>query len=887
MTTRRTLSERAYAALLRWYPADFRREFAPDMRDLFRDHLRATRARSGMLGVTLLWFRTIPDLLLTGIHVHEANMLEAILQDARYAVRILKKNALFTAIAVLVVALGTGAVSTIYSVANAVILRPIPGVVRQNEVVSITRTRGDRATSRSASYPFYRYLAEHSKTMSSIVAWDMMPTTLSTGGEGVVGHANLVTTNYFDALGVRPTLGRFFVPDEGRMDASAFVVVISHELWQRMFASDSAILGRPLMVSGRRFTIIGVAPPKFTGVMPVLRIDTWVPMSTQPVMRRGGNLLTSVGSGWLDVFGRMKPGTSIEQARVELAALTKQFAGDVEAGRYDDQATFISVNLATITGLPGGADTPILAFFVVLLAVSGLVLLIASVNVASMLLARAVARRREIAVRLALGAARARLVRQLLTESLILFASGGVLGVGLAFLGTRALASISLPVDVPIFIDATPDARAIVVTLLVALVTGIVFGLAPALQGSRGDVASTLRSDTSGSGRSRSGLRNALVIAQVAASLLLLTASGLFLRALATGHRVDPGFAIDHVTTASLDVTLAGYDTARSQAFYATLAQRIRGLPGVTAVGYTRVLPLSMNNTGYDVTIPGAPNALRQSNANAVDGDYFELLRQPIIAGRGLLPSDNASATKVAVVSQHFAERAFPGQSPLGRVIKLDSADAVTIVGVTRDVKFARLDERPAPFLYLPLAQRWRSDVNLLVRTTGDAAQLIPVIRREVRALDPTLPPPVTVTLERAAAVSLLPQRFAAVITASLGGAGLLLAAIGLYGVLAFSVAQRTREIGVRIALGAVRSQVLRMVVGEGLRVVAIGVMIGLVLAVLATRALAPFLFGVSPLDATAFVAGVASLAAVGVVASWLPARRAAAADPMVALRQE
>jgi predicted permease len=883
----RTFSERLYAALLRWYPTDFRRDFAPDMRDLFRDHLRAARARSGAGGVTLLWMRTIPDLLLTGLHVHEANMLEAILQDARYAVRILRKNPLFTAIAVLVVALGTGAVSTIYSVANAVVLRPIPGIARQNEILGITRTRSDRATSRSASYPYYQYLAEHSRTMSGIVAWDMMPTTLSIGGGGIAGQSNLVTANYFDVLGVHPALGRFFAPEEGRVDANRFVVVISHEFWERVFGGDSSVVGRPMMVNGRRFTVIGVAPPRFSGIKPVLRIDTWVPMPTQPIMRRGGNLLASVGSGWLDLFGRVGPGTSAEAARAELAALTKQFATEVEAGRFDDQATFVTVDLQTISGLPTGAATPVITFFLVLLAVSGLVLLIASVNVASMLLARAVARRREIAVRLALGAARARLVRQLLTESLILFVSGGVLGVGFAFIGTSALSRISLPVDVPVVIDATPDIRAIVVTLAVALVTGLVFGLAPALQGSRGDVAIALRGDTAGSGRARSRLRNALVVAQVAASLLLLTASGLFLRALASGHRVNPGYDINHVTTAAFDVSLAGYDTSRSQQFYVALEQRARRLPGVTAVAYTRVVPLSMNNTGFDIDIPGAPKGLRFTNANLVGGDYFTVLRQPIIAGRGLLPTDDASAPHVAVVSRRFADRAFPGESPIGRAFRLDSTNTVTIVGVTGDVKFARLDERLAPFVYMPLVQHWRSDVNLLVRTTGDAARLIPLIRAEVRALDPTLPPPVTVTLERSAAVSLLPQRFAAIITASLGGAGLLLAAIGLYGVLAFSVAQRTREIGVRIALGAVRSQVLRMIVGEGLRVVAIGVVMGLVLAAMATRALAPFLFGVSPLDATAFVAGVAALGIVGVLASWLPARRAAEADPMVALRQE
>jgi predicted permease len=882
-----SLSERIYAALLRWYPTDFRRDFAPDMRDLFRDHLRAARARSGVLGVALLWLRAIPDLLLTGFHVHEDNMLQAILQDARYAMRILKKNALFTVIAIIVVALGTGAVSTIYSVANAAIFRPIPGVARQSEVLGITRTRADRATSRSASFPYYQYLAEHSKTMTGIASWDMMPTTLSTGGEGIVGQSNIVTSNYFDVLGTHPALGRFFTADEGRIGSGAAVVVISFDLWQRLFAGDSGVVGRQLIVNGHRTTVIGVAPARFRGIFPVLRIDTWVPMPMQPLVRRGGDLIGSPGNGWLDVFGRIKPGVSQEVARAELAALTKQFATDVEAARYSDQATFTEVNMRAISGLPGDATDAVIAFFVALLIVSGLVLLIASVNVASMLLARAVARRREIAVRIALGAARARLIRQLLTESLILFATGGVLGVGLAFVATRALSSLPLPVDVPIAIDASPDARAIIATLVVALVTGLVFGLAPALQGSREDVATTLRGDTSGSGRSRSRLRNALVIGQIAASLLLLTASGLFLRALSSGQRVDPGYDINHVTTASFDVGLAGYDTARAQQFYAALAERVGHLPGVTGVAYTRVVPLSMNSTCYDIAVPGAPKAIRSSCATLVAGDYFDVMRQPIIAGRAFLPTDNVTAPKVAVVSQRFAERVFGGQPALGRTFRLDSATTITIVGVTRDVKFSRLDEKLEPFMYLPIAQNWRSDVNLLVRTTGDASQLIPSIRAETRAMDPLLAPPVTVTLVRAAAVALLPQRFAAIITASLGAAGLLLAAIGLYGVLAFSVAQRTREIGVRMALGAAKEQVLRMVIGEGLRVVAIGVAIGLVLAALATRALAPFLFGVSPLDAAAFASGVATLGLVGLLASWMPARRAAASDPMMALRQD
>jgi putative ABC transport system permease protein len=888
MTRRaRSASERLYGALLRLFPADFQRDFGADMRELFRDHLRTARRRAGWRGVAMLWFRTIPDLLATGLHEHEDAMLQAMVQDARYAVRILLKNPVFTAVAVAIVALGAGAVSTIYAVANATILRPVPGVERPQDVVAITRRTRERGTSHSASYPFYERLAAESKTMSGVAAWGMAPTTISTGGEGMLAQSNLVTANYFDVLGVRPALGRFFVPDEGRVNSPSPVVVISHELWQRRFAGDSSIAGHEIFLNGQRFTIIGVAPPRFNGLFAIARTDAWVPMPMQAAVRRGGDLLDSPGASWLELVGRVAPRTSREVAHQELAAIAKRFATTVETGRYANVVTFDEVDLATETGLPADAARPVLAFFIVLLSVSGLVLLIASVNVASMLLARSVARRQEIAVRIALGAGRRRIMRQLLTESIVLFGAGGAVGAALSFLSTRLLSRIPLPLDVPLSIDPRPDARVLLVTLAVSLTTGIVFGMAPALRGSRGDVAAALRGDTSGGGRARSRLRTALVAAQVAASLLLLTTSGLFVRALARGHQVDPGYDIDHVTTAALDVSLSGYDTVRARTFYATLRDRVKRLPGVTGVAYTRVVPLSMNNMGYSVSIPGRANRDDWSYANLVDGEYFDVLQQPILAGRALLPTDAASAPNVAVVSQLFVDRYWPGQNGLGRTFKLDSATTVTVVGITRNVEFSQLSERSAPFVYLPLAQHWRPEMNLLVRTTGDASQLIAPIRAEVRALDARLPAPVTITLERSAAVVLLPQRFAVIVTASLGFAGLLLAAIGLYGVLSFSTAQRGREIGVRMALGAARGNVVGLIVREGMGVVAIGAAIGLVLAALASRALAPFLFGVNPLDPATFVGMTALLGVVALAASLLPARRAARADPLVALRQD
>jgi putative ABC transport system permease protein len=888
-----SLSERVYALLLRLLPSDIRESYGADMRALFRDHVRDERRRAGMRGILLLWLRTIPDLVYTAIHEREGDMMTAIGQDARYALRILRKQPIFTFVAVVVVALGTGAVSTIFSVANAIVLRPVPGVGHPDQVVTIERTRANGQGSRSVSYPYYQHLANSTRSLSGIAAWDMLALTISTGGDGTLAQANVVTANYFDVLGARPALGRFFTPDEDRDPGAHAVVVISHELWQRRFGADSSIIGRSILVNEHPFVVVGVAAPGFSGLYPILRIDAWVPMMMEASVRRGDDMLHSVSAGWLELVGRVVPGATHESARAELVGLTKQFATTIEAGSAGDIAEFTGVRVTSASGLPSDASTPVLAFFVVLIAVSALVLTIASVNVASMLLARATARRREIAVRMALGAARSRLVRQLLTESIILFAAGGAVGTLLTIYVTRLLTQIRLPLDAAVFVDVTPDARVLAVALVVALVTGVVFGLAPALGGSRADLATIMRGDSAAAGRTTSRLRNALVAAQVAASMLLLTTSGLFVRALARGHQVDPGYDIRHIATASFDVGLSGYDSTRAKTFYAALRGRLSALPGVTSVGYTRVMPLAMNMMGRGITVPGytppAGRAGRQltSNADVIDENYFNVLRLPLIAGRGFRAADDASAPHVAVVSETFARTYWPGRDALGHTFSTGEKAPITVVGVARDVKFARLTEEPAPFIYLPMAQDWRSDAKLLVRTTGDPSRLARPIREAVHALDPRLPPPDVVSLEDAASIVLMPQRFAVIVTATLGALGLLLAAIGLYGVVSFSTTQRTREIGVRMALGAAKRDVVRLIVGDGMRVVVVGIAIGLVAALVATRALRPFLFGVDPLDAATFVCMALILAGAALVASIVPARRAAAADPVLALRQD
>ena len=520
MTMNSHRTRRFYSALLHLLPGAFRREYAPDMTEFFIDQLHDVRKQSGRVGVARLWVRAVLDITSTAVLEHVANvcahrrarstpagiartttsnthhpMFNVLGQDIRYAARTLRKNPVFTLVAVAVVALGTGAVSTIFSVANAIVLRPVPGVADANSVVSIQRTHADGTGAFSASYPYYEDVAAHSRKLSGVAAWSLLPMTVSSGAQGVSALGNLVSGNYFDVLGVKPTLGRFFQGDERTRRGTYAVTVISYEFWQRQFAGDSSVVGRSLLMNGVTFNVIGVAPRKFSGLYPVLRTDAWVPLMMQREVRRGGDLLSKPNPAWLEMFGRMAPGVTPALAQNEITGLTKQRSLRTSAGEPTFMADYAAASVQRVSGLPSEATTPITAFIVVLLGVSGLVLLIASVNVASMLLARAVSRRREIAVRIALGAGRGRLISQLLTESIVLFTLGGLGGALLAVYGTRALQAIELPVDMPMSLDIAPDLRVLLVTLLVALATGIVFGLAPALRGSRMEIATTLRTD--------------------------------------------------------------------------------------------------------------------------------------------------------------------------------------------------------------------------------------------------------------------------------------------------------------------------------------------------------------------------------------------------------
>ena len=890
-----TFSERAFAALIRLFPSDFRDQFGQDMCELFSDQLRAARQRAGIVGVLRVWLRTIPSLVRAAAmeHRHQPfptpsrrdSVIETFLSDLRFAARKLRTSPVFAIVAVIVIALGSGAVTTIFSAMNAVVLRPLAGTTRGGHLVLFERRSPDFKEGVSGTYAFYRHMRDYNHTLDGAAAWTKTEMSISSGGEATSVYGNLVTGNFFSVLGVRPSLGRFFTPDEDRTPMMHPVIVVSHSFWGMRLGSDSSVVGRVVTVNGNPYTLIGVAPPGFRGAFTPLKVEAWVPLMMQPHLRPDRNL---TDDPWLWMFGRLREGVTRDAAQRDLAAMTAQWVKDNnERGTFRN---YNSIRISELTGLPDDARSAFIGFTALLLGAAGLVLLIASVNVASMLSARAIARRREMAVRAALGAGRSQLVRQLLTESLLLFFIGAFGGMAIASITTTALEQIPIPGDASLSLELSPDPRVLVFALLISLVTGVVFGLAPAFQGVGKDITSRLRNDSSGAGSRRSFAGNALIVGQLALSLVLLVAAGLFIRALDQGSRIDPGFDASGVTTAVFNSESWGYDSTKARAFYRSLSERVSAEPGVTSVAYTNVMPLAFATAGATIE-PNGPGTADPANRvrvemATVDGGYFDVMRIPVVRGRSFTDADDARATQVAIVNETFVKRLWPNGDALGRTFGFHG-DRIEVVGIARDAKYGSLTEKTPAYVYIPTQQMWQPNQTLLVRTAADPAALTSAIRDAVRDIDGAVPRPLARSLREQTSIVLFPQRIAAIVTGVLGAVGLLLAAVGLYGIIAYSVGRRTREIGVRVALGAQRWDVLRMVVREGMWLAGVGVAVGIALAAAATRLIAGFLFDVSPIDALTFVGMSALFVAVAFLASYLPARRAASTDPLTALRSE
>jgi predicted permease len=639
-----------------------------------------------------------------------------------------------------------------------------------------------------------------------------------------VVESGVVSGNFFSVLQVRPALGRFFLPEEDRTPRTHAVAVLSHRFWRERFTGDSTILARAIVLNGVPFTVVGVADESFHGSS-VVAPDLWVPMMAKPWLGSSvENLTTSRGGAWLMAIGRLKPDVGISQAQADLATIAAQLRQ-----AYTDVNEGHGVRVMPVSLFPGDIQRIVALFVTFLFVLTGLVLLIAGTNVAGMLLARTAARRREIAVRLAIGASRARLVRQFITESAVLFLVAGVAGTVIARWMLTGLLALIPQLPLQVAIEPSVDWRVVLFALVVSLGAGLLAGLAPALQSTRPALAPELRSDVGGSGR-KHRLRSGLLVAQMAFSMLLLVTAGLFGRALMRAKAIDPGFDARGVNIAMLDLNLVNHTAVSGAQFLDRLVERARSLPGAQNVALARMIPLDGGGMGLGpIQVDGREAPDREGGWNAdwniVTPGYLDLMRIPLVTGRDFRADDRDGSPDVAIINQTLAATIWPGEDAIGKVIRNDER-SVTVIGVARNSKYRTLGEDPRGFIYVPLAQRYNGNMSLLVRTEPGIAMTAP-IRGVVAELDPSLPIVNAQTLEEHAAVGLFPQRVALWVAASLGGVALLLALLGIYGVTAFGVAQRTREIGIRIALGSSRREVLRLVLAQGIRLGGIGVAVG------------------------------------------------------------
>jgi predicted permease len=812
-------------------------------------------------------------------------MLDLLRQDVRYAARSLARSPLFAIVSVLSIAIGVGATTGIVTLANTLLLRPPPGVGHPERVVTIGRTQEGRGFD-NFSYPnFLDFRSAQSLGGVAAIRVDPQSVSLAGPGGGEPIAMSAVSGNLFEVLEARPALGRFFTMDEDRAPGANPVVVLSHAFWTRRFEADSSVVGRPIVLNGSPFTVLGVAAERFQGPF-VLAPDLWVPLTASTLLGLPADIFTQRGAVWIMGIGRLAPNVGIGQAQAELSAIATRLAQQYP---NENEGKGLAVTPASL--FPGDLRPMIGAFMAMLLVVAGLVLVIASTNVAGMLLARATARRREIAVRLALGASRAQLVTQLVIESLLLFAAAGAAGLLLARWLVAGLMALIPRLPVQLMFDPQLDWRVLTFTLVVSLVTGILAGVVPALQSTRPDLVPALKSDTGGTAtKQRQRLRSGLLVTQIAFSMLLLIVAGLFARALAHVRDIDPGFDPRGVHIASIDLGLANYDSATGRRVAATILERSRAIPGVQSTALSAMLPLDGGGMGLGgIQVAGRqPPSDRDGwrmDWNVVTPGYFATLGIPLVRGRDFDESDRAGTGEVAILNEAFASALFAGGDAVGRTVRNDSR-TMTIIGVARDAKYRSLGEPRRNFIYVTLGQRYMGRTNLLVKASGATAVAGP-IRRIVADVDPALPILRQQTMVEQTATSLFPQRVALYVSGGLGVVALLLALLGIYGVTAFSVAQRTREIGVRVALGAQRSHVLALVVRQGLVLAGIGVTVGSLAALGATRLIGNLLYGVPPTDVVAFGTAAALLAFAALAASWIPARRASRVDPVIALRSE
>ncbi len=806
--------------------------------------------------------------------------------DIRYGLRMLAANPGFTAVAILSLAIGIGANTSMFSFVDALLLRPL-SVPHSSEIVRVTSTSKSEPYGR-LSYLDYLDLSKQARTLSGLLGCTQLPVGFSSDPKlpSRLKLALGASTNFFDVLGVPLTLGRGFRPDEDRRP----VAIISDRLWESEFARDPSVLGRTVSVSKIQFTIVGVAPKDFAGLDLMVHEDLYIPLGMdgelapkdQEDFERRDRLS-------VNAYGRLAQGSTAQQAQAELQGIARNLEKaypDANRGRGVLVMPEVRARLAMDSD-----DTLELSL---LLAIAGLVLLIACANVANLLLARARARAREIAIRLAIGASRRRLFQQLLTESLLLATLGGAVALLLTLFSIDFFASVRLPTTLPLRIIARPDLRVLLFAGAVTLVSSVIFGLLPALHALRSDVNTIIKAgDTAPSGkRRRFQGRSVLVAVQIGVSMMLLVVSGLLVKDFFAFAATQAGFRIDHVLVLGVDPQLARYTDSQGWAFFEQLIERVRALPGVRSVALAQHIPLGFSSSSRDVVVEGFEMPPGQRSipvlSNIVSGDYFSLMRIPIVQGRAFDRSDTLSSTAVAIVNQAMAQKYWPNRNPIGGRIQVNGTQMLQVVGIAKTIKYRDPTERPIPFLYMPLSQQYSSFITLHVETTDDPAAMAAPVLATIRSLDPGMPVSDVQTLEHFFKEgALFGTRLIMQVVAAIGLLGLLLAVSGLYSVIAFSVSRRTREIGIRMAIGADSGNVARLVLRQGLTLTLIGMAIGLALALAASRLLASLLTHVSSRDPVVYVLAPALLIAISLLACYVPARRAARVDPMEALRHD
>jgi predicted permease len=810
--------------------------------------------------------------------------MNSIWTDVRYAWRMLAKSPGFTAVAVLTLALGIGANSTIFSWINSTLLNPIPDVKHASQYVELVTGSGDNAG--PFSYLDYEDLCKRNRSFTAIVGSSLHSMGLGGGEKPERVWAVFATANYFDALGIHPILGRGFVPADASRPGAAAVAVLSDHLWQTHFGGDRSVIGRVVQLDKHPYTVIGVAPPDFEGTQASLREDLWIPV-TMVGQFHNEDFLQARNVGWLMPIGHLRPGVRSEQAQADLNVLMQQIVRQFPDAHKGDN----SVNLYPLWRAPFGSNYYMHTILLLLLAVSGVVLLLACANVANLLLVRSVGRRREMAIRLSIGATRWRLIRQLLAESLMLALCGGAIAMLFTIWTAGTLGDFLPPSGLPLIMTVHVDRAVLLATLVISLLTGVIFGVLPAFRSSALEPVAVLKeeSGSAGGGVHKARLSSVLVVAQVAMSLLLLVCAGLFIRSVELAQRFSPGFNPRDVLLYSYDLKSAGYNQEGGIEFDRQLLAKLEALPGVQSATLADTIPLGFDIDGYIVQPEGyvpKPHESMEVEYADVAPNYFRTMQIPLIEGRDFTWSDTDKSRQAAVVNEEFVARYWPGQDAMGKRLQA-GGKWLTVVGIAQNSDYDRLGEKPQSFLYRPLTQDYSASVAIELRVFADPMAFVRPVLQAVHSQDADLPLFDLATLDSRIQLATTTQRMGGAFVGGFGFVALLLAAIGIYGVLAYTTRQRTREIGLRMALGAEPRNVFGLVLGQGARLALLGIAIGLAASFVLTSALSSQLFGVSATDPLTYAGVAVVLCAVALLACYVPARRAAKVDPMVALRYE